>query len=297
MDYQQLLYFRDVVQTGSISKTAEKLFLSRQTISAALGRMEEELGYPLLARGKGGVELTSDGALFYSRIESLFQSGDHLIRDMKEYGRNYRLPLRVGMTPGLEYPAYRALEHWQETHPEINLLIEYVPGKESTRRLTEGSLDVVITLMPNYASPHYISELVAEYPLCLAVHQDHPLSSRTVIEETDLRDVTMLSSTLGYEEMEYRGHKFMPYSPEETPFLFTESRDLLLSWLIHNKGVVFCYQGSLLSHIDCLRLIPLQGGYTFPIFLRTSNHALKKGESDALIRDLKRALTKGLTLK
>lgn len=290
MDYQQLMFFREVTKNRNISKTAEEMFVSRQTISGALGRLEEELGYTLLTRGKNGVELTPDGKLFYSRIESFFRNGEQLMQDMADYGKSYRIPLRIGMTPCLEYPIYRAVEQWQKDHPELLVTIEQLPGKKSTERLIDGTLDVVLTLMPSYANAGFLSEIVAEYPLCLAVHRDHPLATKESVAYADLVGETILSTTLGYDGMEYEGQKFMPYAPEQFHYVYSEDMTLSLSKLIYNQGVMLCRANTVADHIDCLKVIPFADGYTFPIFLRTSDQTLKKKEYDRIIHDLKEAL-------
>lgn len=295
MDYQQLLYLKEVVRAGNISQTADKLFISRQTISAALSNLERELGYPLLTRKKSGVELTEDGKLFFSRIESFFQNGDQLMQDMKDYGRNYRIPLRIGMTPGIEYPPFRAVGRWQDNHPEYHVTVEQLPGKESTERLLAGSLDVVITQMPSYGNSGFLSETLVEYPLCLAVHKDNPLSRKERIDYQDLVGQTILSTTLGYGGMEYEGQKYMPYAPEQFQYIYTEDFSLIFSYLIYNQGVMLANRDGFVSHLDCVRMIEFNENYTLPVFMRISDQVQKKKEYDSVIRDLKNTLIRELT--
>lgn len=297
MEYQQLIYLHEVVRSGSISGTAEKLFISRQTISAALSRLEEELGYPLLIRTKNGVELTRDGNVFYSRIDNLFQTGDQLMEDMKNYSSTYRIPLSVGMTPMLEYPVYKALDEWASDHPEVQVKVEEVTGKIATQRLIDGTLDVVITLMPNYPSSGFSSELIAEYELFLVAHKDHDLAKKEYVTEKDLDGYTMLCTTLGYGEMEYTGTQYMPYSPSTNNYLFTEDQTLFFSWLLHNRGIALAHKNSITAHIDDLCLIPFKEDFTLPIFMRMSNQITKKREYDELRRDLRKSLSRKLKEK
>ena len=60
----QLKYFMEVAQSGSINHTAQKLFATQQTVNAALKRLEDEVGYPLLERSSAGVTLTKHGEIF-----------------------------------------------------------------------------------------------------------------------------------------------------------------------------------------------------------------------------------------
>ena len=59
--------FLAVCETKSISKAAEKLFISQPSLSTKLKTLEREVGCTLLVRGKGqrGLELTPEGEEFY----------------------------------------------------------------------------------------------------------------------------------------------------------------------------------------------------------------------------------------
>lgn len=58
---EQLKYFLEVAQSGSINAVAQHLFISQQGISDALKRMENELGVVLFKRSKMGITLTAGG--------------------------------------------------------------------------------------------------------------------------------------------------------------------------------------------------------------------------------------------
>ena len=129
MTYQQLVFLYQVMKTKNITKASENLLISRQTISNALNQLEEELGYPLLIRKKDGVELTSDGMLFQARLNQTIESSGSLMKDMLDYGKTSRLPLRLGIVPCVDYAIHQGLDAWQSDHPDINLIKEELLGK------------------------------------------------------------------------------------------------------------------------------------------------------------------------
>ena len=71
MDLSEIETFLTIVNTKSITKTADILFLSQPTVSHRLKSLEKELGFPLIVRKKGfkNVELTSKGSEFVSIAE------------------------------------------------------------------------------------------------------------------------------------------------------------------------------------------------------------------------------------
>ncbi|MCF8564027.1 LysR family transcriptional regulator [Alicyclobacillus tolerans] len=61
MDTKDIALFLTIARVGSISRTAEQLFMSQSTVTTRLQRLERELGYTLFTRLPNGVRLTKDG--------------------------------------------------------------------------------------------------------------------------------------------------------------------------------------------------------------------------------------------
>jgi DNA-binding transcriptional LysR family regulator len=64
MTLQQLKYFIEIVNRGSINKAAESLFITQPSLSNALKDLETEVGAELFARTPKGITLTTDGVEF-----------------------------------------------------------------------------------------------------------------------------------------------------------------------------------------------------------------------------------------
>ena len=63
---QEILAFLEICRCKSISKAAEKLFISQSSLSTKIRILERKLGYSLFIRGKGSrsVMLTDKGEKF-----------------------------------------------------------------------------------------------------------------------------------------------------------------------------------------------------------------------------------------
>lgn len=64
MTLQQLKYFIEIVNCGSINKAAERLYIAQSSLSNALRDLETEMGLDLINRTPKGTSLTTDGAEF-----------------------------------------------------------------------------------------------------------------------------------------------------------------------------------------------------------------------------------------
>ena len=63
MELRVLRYFVAVVDEGSITNAAKALHVTQPTLSRQLAQLEKEMGAPLFARGRNGIELTDRGAV------------------------------------------------------------------------------------------------------------------------------------------------------------------------------------------------------------------------------------------
>ncbi|AXI02471.1 LysR family transcriptional regulator [Aquirhabdus parva] len=119
---EELLAFRTVVDTGSITAAAESLGQTVSGISRALSRLEEKLETTLLNRTTRRLVLTEEGIAFLNHARSILASVDEAedqiaIRRQKPAGR-----LRVNAaTPFMLHVIVPLVAEFRELYPEIEL--------------------------------------------------------------------------------------------------------------------------------------------------------------------------------
>ena len=74
MNTRKLEIILKAVETGSISKTAEAMFLSQPSVSESIGSVEKELGIKIFRRSNRGIELTDDGEIFTAYARSIVRN-------------------------------------------------------------------------------------------------------------------------------------------------------------------------------------------------------------------------------
>ena len=74
MRIEQLWYFKEVVESKSISKAANKIFITQQALSQALYNLETEIGVQLFIRTPKGIEVTQKGLIFYEATLKVLQN-------------------------------------------------------------------------------------------------------------------------------------------------------------------------------------------------------------------------------
>ena len=61
MNSDQLKQFKMIAEYGSITKAAERLYVTQPSLSIALSKLEEEVGRPLFIRDGRSLRITEDG--------------------------------------------------------------------------------------------------------------------------------------------------------------------------------------------------------------------------------------------
>lgn len=78
LNYKHLHYFWVVAREGSITRAAERLFLTPQTVSGQLAELETSLGEKLFLRTGRRLQLTELGRVVFQYADEMFQLGAEL---------------------------------------------------------------------------------------------------------------------------------------------------------------------------------------------------------------------------
>src|SRR5437764_8083327 len=88
MNLRQLEYFMTIAEEGSITRAAERLFVSQPSLSQQVLALEQELGGELLERLPRGVRLTAAG-------QELLPEARATIRHARRARRSARMALEL----------------------------------------------------------------------------------------------------------------------------------------------------------------------------------------------------------
>ena len=86
MRSEQIKYFLEAAETGSMLQVAEKNFLTQPAVSTAISKLEEELEVTLLNRSKQGIQLTEAGKI----VQKNFLQVEEQIAQMKQQLQPYK---------------------------------------------------------------------------------------------------------------------------------------------------------------------------------------------------------------
>ena len=123
MNFQNIEYFLTVAEYKNFSRAAESLFISQQSLSENIRRLEAEVGTPLLVRGKT-VTLTPAGECFASGGRKILSTQDKMLREISIITNTTRCKIVLAVAP-FDLPPFLplALSEFSRKYPEYELTI------------------------------------------------------------------------------------------------------------------------------------------------------------------------------
>ncbi len=138
-------YVYTVYEEKSFSAAAKKLFMTQPALSAAVKKVEQELGMPIFDRSHSPLRLTDAGQAYIEAAEKIFQVQKNLQRYVDDLAQLESGQLIIGGTnfvtacflPGL-------IKNFNEKHPRISISIVESSSAELFAGLKQGTIDMVI---------------------------------------------------------------------------------------------------------------------------------------------------------
>jgi len=145
---QQLAYFVAIADVRSFTRAADLTGVAQPTLSRQLRALEDELGAPLVNRGKA-VTLTPAGDAVLPLARRMLADADSARTAVAEIVGLRRGNLRIGATPSLCIGVLAdVLRVFHEQHPEIHLHLAENGSQSLVRDLARGALDVALVIVP-----------------------------------------------------------------------------------------------------------------------------------------------------
>ena len=193
MELTQLEFFVMVVEQGSFSKAAERVYRTQPAVSIAVRRLEEQIGAPLFDRSQKTPTLTDAGQLLYDyakRILALREQAQNVVSELRSLERG-RVRIGANESTSLYLLPHLILEY-RANHPNVKLEIYRHVSERLPREVLDRNVDFALL-----AFEPIDRELecfpILEDELVLIINPDHPLASRDSVTIEELGGESFLA--------------------------------------------------------------------------------------------------------
>lgn len=186
----QLRAFFVVIEEGSLSRAAARLYQSQSSLTRQMQALEDEMGGRLFERTHAGVQLTSAGhhlADTMRPVVAAYDRGVAAVSQLLKHGQ--RQTLRVGYLPAAAQTYLDpALAMLRRTHPRVKVVLHDLFPGEQIEALRRGEIDVALVGQESRLAERefYVRKLVT-LPLVVILPADHPLTAQPDVRLSELR--------------------------------------------------------------------------------------------------------------
>jgi LysR family transcriptional regulator, putative pyruvate carboxylase regulator len=179
--------FCQLARMGSVSKTAESMFLSQPAVSLQLQALEREHGVRLFARSGRVLRLTSEGEALYALAQPILESLDNLPAAFKaEITQRPAVQLNIAAgTSTILYLLPPLVQAFRERYPDVELILHNVTGVDGLGLLRSDAVDLAVGSMLDVPNDLNYAEVHRFDPM-LITPKDHPLALKKDIQLEDL---------------------------------------------------------------------------------------------------------------
>ena len=279
MQLQQLRYFIEVAQTGSISTAAKNLYLSQPSLSQQIINLEKELGISLLIRHSRSVSLSDAGEQFLVHARRIVGETEQLSELMQKHSLLQTGTLHIGML-------------WIANHLNLlDILSDY--KKIYTGLQYELTIDGSLYLLEKLSmrklhaafiigNEHALAQQkdlffrkIQEEHYVAVVPAESPLAGRESLSVQELQDVPLILPDKKSALYRHLQQYFDQYYIKPNCICHTSRTDVVISLVSHGFGVGFSsYSIARKFSSENFRIIALEEGLKRTIFYATLTELL-----------------------
>ncbi len=186
--YEDLRNFRVIAEEMHITRAAQRLHMSQQTLSNCVRRLEKDCGTALFER-QPHLRLTAAGELFLAHVSSVLEQADQLSSQLQELrsGRGGRLKIGVNQTQS-QTTLPPVLHAFFREYPGVKTEVTICPVYDLTKKLLDGDIDLLFRASrKNLHGDFDFTEITSDH-LCLCIPSElleafYPPNRRTLFSQ------------------------------------------------------------------------------------------------------------------
>src|SRR6266851_1608001 len=193
MELTQLEFFLMVVEEGSFSKAAVRVFRTQPAVSIAIRRLEEELGAPLFDRSQKTPTLTDAGELIYDYAKRILVLRDQAQNVVSELRSLERGRVRIGANESTSlYILPHLILQYREQHPNVKVEIFRQSSERLPREVLDRNVDFALLAFEPLDND-LESFPILQDELVLIMSPDDPLAKRESLNIEELGEQSFVA--------------------------------------------------------------------------------------------------------
>ncbi|MFF5976535.1 LysR family transcriptional regulator [Streptomyces sp. NPDC012769] len=189
VDTRLLRYAVAVAREGSLTRAAERLFVSQPALTKQIRRLEKELGVRLFTRSRAGMTPTEAGRALVDGAAELLDDWERLLRATRRTADRAERVLRVGFVASAANEATPAIiTAFGRLRPGWRVDMRQTSWAHPTAGLATGDVEAAFVRLPFPGQDELRTHVLFTEPRWVALAAAHPLAGRERIAFHELWD-------------------------------------------------------------------------------------------------------------
>ncbi len=187
-DLRQFRQFIVVAEELNFRRAAERLHMAQPPLTAAIKKLEDELGVLLIERGNRIHRLTAAGEAFLLESSRALAQAQRAVEAARRASLGQPKPLRIGFVDStIPRLLPQLLLTYRQRHPEAAFHLEEATTADQLLALQEDRLDLGLVVLPiGSVTPELQVEPILRTRMVLALPESHHLSRRRKVHLCEL---------------------------------------------------------------------------------------------------------------
>lgn len=178
-------YYFAIADEKSISKAAEKLYVSKPYLSQYISKLEKDAGVVLIDRSVSPFILTDAGKVLYEYLEKSQQIEKELDSSLHMLQNKASRELNVGTPSGRGSAVIPyIIKKFSEMNPDVDIILHELPSAKLLDLLRDGICDLAL-LHSNTLDDDLIYEKLIDERILLCAPKHHPLVTEGKLVSSD----------------------------------------------------------------------------------------------------------------
>lgn len=236
----EVKYFRLVIaiaETGSITKAADKLFLTQSALSHQLKEVEEMVGFELFDRVKKKLILSSSGKVFLDYSYSVLGEIQKLKDEMKSHGVGEVGKIRLtteATTCYLWLP--RVLKQYEKEFPNIDVQLSSAASNKPLKQLLSGKVDLAIVHRIRPDKNIEFIEIFTDEAIALVPATD-PISKKTFLTPDDFSNARYITHSKRRDESAFFEGFLKPNNVTPRKWIYIQFTEAVVAMVKEGLGI------------------------------------------------------------
>ncbi|WP_129689466.1 LysR family transcriptional regulator [Gottfriedia acidiceleris] len=268
MNFDQMEHIVYAAKERSITKAAEKLFISPSGMSQSITQLENELGIKIFNRSKQGVIPTFEGQIVIAKAITLLSTIKDLNKEIHDIKSKSNSHLKILTAPTFTYLLQETMVEFNEEQNEVSFEVVEENPADIIQNFIKQDYDFALI-------PATLEELKKEKfiefqhlhkgHMCIAVGKKSPFYTYDSVAPSDLTN----SKIVMYKNSDYKTLQKISKMNSKNVVLKSNRSSLLFELVKESQAILYLHEFSIRNRpmviSEDIKIIPLKEEATFDV--------------------------------